>query len=395
MKYPKKKKIALLIETSNAYARGLLSGITRFHHERQDWRFVFPEQQRGATPPAWIKEWDPDGIIARIETESIAEFVRQFDVPTVDVSSARLIEDLPWVETNDQAIGTLAAETLLERGFRNFGYVTDPAFNWSRWRQEGFKNKLLLSQCQTHELVLSSNYDGKSSLFSDFERICQWLKDLPKPIGIMGCYDIRARQVLEACNELGLPVPEQVAVIGVDNDSLICNACNPSLTSIALASQKAGYIAAEMLHRWLEEGTRPQQTCTLLDPIGVEERLSTDTVAIDDPDIAKALEFIRENATYGINVEHVLENCDISRRKLESRFKALVGRTPHQEIQRRRFEKVKYLLRHSELSIANIARNTGFEHPEYLSVAFQKHVGQSPTEYREAYLKQSLRRTET
>ncbi len=133
-----RKSVALLIESSNAYARGLLQGIIAYQQQHEAWSIYLPEQDRGATPPKWIHSWRGDGVIARIETEAIAKVVRSIGIPVVDVSAARRLENIPWVETDDQRVAELAAEHLLERGFRNLAFYGDPSFNWSIWRRDHF-----------------------------------------------------------------------------------------------------------------------------------------------------------------------------------------------------------------------------------------------------------------
>ena len=375
-----RKRVALLIESSNAYARGLLRGITRYQQLQQEWLVFFPEQERGAPPPEWLRNWRCDGMIARIETERIAEFVSRYQVPTVDVSAARLVKELPWVETDDETIGALGAEHLMQRGFQNYAFCGDPGFNWSLWRCESFRKSLAKQGLRFFEFQSVPKYAAEYSWVSEFERLKKWLQELPKPIGVMACYDIKARQVLEACNDLDLAVPEQVAILGVDNDPLICDTCNPPLTSISLDAVGAGFRAARLLNEMMNGKPHSGESVRIA-PIEIQERLSTDTVAVEDPDVATALRFIRENAIRNIRVADVLEHVNISRRKLESRFKKIIGNTPHEEIQRRRFDRVKNLLRHTDFSVAKIASLTGFDHSEYLSVAFQRETGMKITDY--------------
>ena len=378
-----RKKVALLVETSNAYARGILKGINRYQQVHQDWAIFFPEQVRGAVPPSWLKDWNCQGVIARIENAEIAEFIENFGVPTVDVSSARQIEKLPWVETNDEVIGQMGAQHLINRGFRNLAFIHEPSFNWSTWRLEAFRERAREHGLSCEVFEATPAYSKDFSWSRDFERLGVWLKQLPKPTGVMACYDIKGRQVLEACNEVEIAVPEELAVLGVDNDSLICEASHPPLTSISLNSFQAGYVAASILDQ-LMNGIEVTQKTIRIDPIELVERLSTDTIAVDDKIVADALKYIREHATRNIRVVDIIRELDVSRRKLENRFKKIVGHTPHEEIQRRRMEQVKRLLRFSDFSISKIAKLTGYDHAEYLSVAFQRETGMRLTEFREA-----------
>jgi LacI family transcriptional regulator len=208
-----------------------------------------------------------------------------------------------------------------------------------------------------------------------------WVGRLPRPIGLMACYDFKAQQLLVVCRELDIAVPEEVAVVGVDNDRLLCDLANPPLSSVIPNTHRTGYEAARILDRLMAGENMPPES-HLIEPLGIQTRQSSDTLAIDDPDVAIAVRFIREHAIEGIDVSDVLARVSLSRRALESRFRRIINRTPHQEIMRVRIERVKMLLLASDFSLAEIAAITGFEHVEYLSVAFKREAGQTPRQYR-------------
>ena len=376
-----RRSVALLIETSNAYARGLLTGAIEYLRRHQAWSIHLPELQRTAAPPSWLQNWKGDGILARIETQEMADAISRRKIPTVDVSAARYVPNIPWVETNDSQIAQLAVDHLRERGFRQLAFVGDPRFKWSQWREQHFEAFAEAAGCRYLAYRSSVKLDSSTSPVKEKQSLEKWLQQLPKPAGIMACYDIKAREVLDACRELDIAVPEQVAVIGADNDELLCNLSDPPLTSVIPNSRKAGYEAARLLDRMMS-GDNVANDAVLIEPIGIETRQSTDTLAIDDADVAKALRFIRENASSGINVADLLREIPLSRRVLESRFQKRLGRTPHQEIVRQKISKVKQLLTETDLSLVDIAGRTGFDHPEYLSVAFKKNTGTTPRRYR-------------
>lgn len=377
-----RRSVALLIETSNAYARGLLSGAVEYIRGHEEWSVHLPELQRISSPPTWFKGWRGDGIIARIETKEMAKVISRKRLPTIDVSAARHLPNIPWVETDDRAISQLAAEHLHERGFTNLAFVGDPGFNWSFWREQHFASLADEKGCSYFVHQSQSRLEDNYSLIREKDRLTKWLVTLPKPVGIMGCYDIKAREVLDACRELDLTVPEQVAVIGADNDEILCNLSDPPLSSVIPNSQRAGFEAASLLDRMMS-GEKIESDAILIQPRGIKTRQSTDTLAIDDADVAKALQFIRQYASSGINVNDILRETSLSRRVLESRFTKRLGRTPHQEIIRQKISKVKRLLIETDLSIAEIAKLAGFEHAEYLSVAFKQFSGITPSAYRQ------------
>jgi LacI family transcriptional regulator len=376
-----RRSVALLVETSNAYGRGLMDGIVAYQREHELWSIYVGEQERGARPPAWLRNWKGDGIIARIETEAIAAVVRRMHLPTVDVSAARKVRNIPWVETDDRELARLAARHLIDRGFRTLAFCGEPYFNWSKWRQQHFMLVAQESGCDCRV------FEGKSSSEKDYSwtrerrRLKTWIQQLPRPVGVMACYDFKGQQLLDLCREMDIAVPEQVAVIGVDNDTRLCRICTPPLSSVIPDTHRTGYEAAQLLDRMMQ-GEKVGTDGVLIPPLGIAERQSSDVYAIDDVDIAAALRYIREHACEGISVAEVLQAVPLSRRMLEHRFLKLVRRTPHAEITRIRMERAGRLLRETDLSLAEIASRAGFADANYLSVAFKKQMGVSPRAYR-------------
>ncbi|OYP37071.1 xylose operon transcription regulator XylR [Rhodopirellula sp. MGV] len=379
----KRKSVALLIETSNAYARGVLRGIASYVHEHEQWSIFLTEQERGSLPPSWLQDWNGHGVIARIENQATAQVVQDLKIPVVDVSAARHIPEIPCVETDDEAIAGLAYTHLRERGFETFGFCGDARFVWSTNREKAF-----LKRVEEDGFPCSTFVDQRQSRRApgaERRRLVKWLHQLPKPIGIFATYDIKAQEVLDACRECDLKVPLEVAVLGVDNDELLCDLCTPPLTSIAPDAEQAGRVAAATLDAMMN---KPRRQCgnhpsmRLLPPKGIVSRQSTDIVAISDKDVAEAVRFIRDHYCEPINVQDLLERIPISRRMLESRFREILGRTPHQEILRRRIDQIQYLLANTDLSLSQIARQTGFQNQEYMSVAFRRAVGQPPGAFR-------------
>ncbi|QEG39327.1 XylR family transcriptional regulator [Roseimaritima ulvae] len=376
-----RRSVALLIETSNSYSRGVLEGITQYirHHER--WSIFLPEQERGSRPPQWLGRWNGDGIIARIENDEIAAALRKAKVPVVDVSAARHLPDIPWVETDDDAIAELGVKHLLDRGFRNLAFCGDPGFNWSNWRRDKFRSLVESAGVAASIYDSLSRNDPKYSWNREKRGLAKWLQGLPRPIGIFACYDIQAQKLLEVCRELSIAVPEEIAVLGVDNDQLLCELADPPLSSIVCNTQRTGFEAAALLDRMMK-GEQIDSAPVLVAPLGIQARQSTDILAIDDPDVVAALRLIRERALEGINVADVVRHVPLSRRVLESRFKKILGRSPHEELTRLKLERIKELLSETDLSLSEIARRTGFEHDEYMCVFFRKAEGIPPGQYR-------------
>jgi LacI family transcriptional regulator len=289
------------------------------------------------------------------------------------VSAARHIKTIPWVETDDEAIARMACDHLLERGFRMLAFCGEPRFQWSRGRSEhfcGFAAKAG-AEVQTYEAAGTT----------DRRDLGAWVRSLPKPVGVFACYDIKAQQVLDVCREIGVAVPEEMAVLGVDNDPLLCSLTSPPLSSVIPNTHRTGYEAATLLDR-LMAGDRVAPSAHLIPPIGVETRQSTDILAIADRDIAGAVRFIREHACDGATIADLLRAVPLSRRVLESRYKRATGRTPHEDLVRFRIDRVKQLLAETDHSLERIAALAGFDHPEYMSVAFKRESGKTPGEFR-------------
>lgn len=379
----RRRRVALIIETSNEYARGILHGIRSYVREHESWSLFLGERSRGE-PPTTLGRWQGDGIIARIENDRIAKIVERAGLPTVDVSAARRIPELPWVETDNEAIARSAVDHLVERGYQNFGFCGVPAFQWSREREEWFARFVRQHHYECSVFPPQGGRDATHSPAEQEQAIEQWVMSLPKPVGIMAAYDNRALQLIDACRNLNVAVPEQVAVIGVDNDELLCDLCDPPLSSIILDTDGTGYKAAELLDQMMAGQEMPGDAY-LFKPLGIVSRASTDALAMVDPDVVRAVQFIRQHACDGISVSDVLEQIPMSRRVFEHRFREQVGRSPHQQIMQIRIDRVKEMLIGTDLSLATVAARCGFKHQEYMSVVFKKHVDESPSVYRDTH----------
>jgi LacI family transcriptional regulator len=379
---PIRRSVALLVETSNGYSRGLLEGIVAYTKQRANWSIYLSEQERGAMPPKWLNAWKGDGIIARVETAEIGNRLKKFEVPIVDLSATRHLPSAPWADTDDQSIARLAFEHFKERGFKYFAYCGDPGFAWSVARCACFKQLVQQSGIDFFEHEAIARYDSKYSWDREKKRLAFWLRSLPRPTAIMACYDFKAQEVLDVCRELQIAVPEEIAVLGVDDDQLLCELAEPPLSSIIPDTQKTGFEAALLLDRMMDGEKVAIDQPLLTKPLGIQIRASTDILAIEDREIASALRYIRLHANENIRVTDILKEIPLSRRVFEARFRKALGRTPHDEIQRIRIQRVKELLQSTDLSIGQIALRTGFEHAEYLAAAFKREAKLSPSEYR-------------
>ncbi|MDA0255535.1 MAG: DNA-binding transcriptional regulator [Planctomycetota bacterium] len=375
-------RVALLIEASNAYGRGLLAGIHRHLQEQEPWTIFLPEHGRGMPPLEMLKGWRGEGVIARVETPAIAAAIKKIQrggpLAVVDVSAARLLPGVPYVETDDVAIARLAAEHFIERDFRHLAFLGDDRFRWSGNRRDAFAAAARGRSISVYEPRGRARDEA-----AEDAAIEAWLVTLPKPVGLFACYDVRGRQAVEACRRAGLAVPDEVAVLGVDDDAVLCGLTSPPLSSVIPDAISAGRLAAELLGA-LFRGERLDHDEWLLPPLGIATRQSTDVLAIDDELVATAVRQIRERACTGIKVADLVRSLGVSRRVLERRFLRRLGHTPHDEIARVRFRRVEQLLAGTDLPLTTIAARAGFRHPETMTVAFTRRHGLPPSRWRQA-----------
>ncbi|HZT22013.1 MAG TPA: DNA-binding transcriptional regulator [Verrucomicrobiae bacterium] len=373
------KRVALLIEATNAYARGLLHGIARFNHEHPRWVIYFEPHGLGEPLPRWLKNWDGDGILARLANRRTARAVLGLGVPLVELRRIITIPGVPSIGPDNQKVAALAFEHFRERGFQHFGLYevlrnVDRPLNE---RSDAFLRQVRASGFFCH--VFKPERSG--SLESEQMRLAQWLRRLPKPVGVLTCNDNYGLQVLRASLRAGVMVPEEVAVLSAGNDDCLCDLCHPPLSSVDLAPELIGYEAAALLDRMMS-GKRPPSQRLEVAPKGIVTRLSTDVLATPDPAVARTVAFIRENACGDLRVGDVLRHVGLSRSALEPKMKTVLGRTIHREIRRVQLERVRSLLSSTDVPIKQIATRTGFRNVQYLARVFRKETGHTLAGYR-------------
>jgi len=361
-----------------------LQGIKAFAREHAHWSICHGEFSREEASVGGVAKWRGDGIIARIENKAVARCVARSGLPVVDTSAGRWWPSCPAVHSDDEEVGRLAADHFMERGFRHFAFCGDPRRPWSHSRQESFCRSITAAGHACEVYQVSDRLAPRSLWRLRTADVARWVRKLAKPVAIMAAWDGYGQQVLEACQQAGLAVPDEVAVLGVDNDDLVCEMSEPPLSSVILDPNRTGYLAAELLDRMMA-GQRVAPEMHRVKPLGIATRQSTDIQAVEDPDIVEAVRYIRRKACEGIGVGDVLEHLQISRRVLERRFTNLLNRSPHEEIVRVRIARVKQLLAETDLVLPAIAQRAGFQHPEYMSVLFRKQTGQTPGQYRRQY----------
>jgi LacI family transcriptional regulator len=328
-----------------------------------------------------LHSWHADGIIADLKVLSTVEQLVALGPPVVNVSPS-LSLDLPRVGVDDLAVGRLAAGHLMDQGFTHFGFFGDVLGAHVARRKAGFLETLAQRRWQASvlDVTVCADLQNADPQQQD-EVISRWLQALPKPVGILAHNDLRALRLSDLCRAIGLHVPDDVSLVGVDNDELICHLGHPPLSSVALPTEKMGFEAARLLAQ-LMTGRRPPQAPILLSPIRVAVRQSSDVLAIADREIAQVLRFIRENACRTINVKHILRAIPISRRTMEQRFRAILGRTPLEVIRQTQIDRAKQLLTDTDLPMPAVAQAAGFRTSARLSRVFRQGLDLRPTDYR-------------
>jgi LacI family transcriptional regulator len=382
---PKVPKVALVIEKSRAFGRGLLHGIAQYANLHGPWLFYTePEgdERRRERPHKWLADLDADGIIGYSWDAGLIRTIVALGVPAVirgiDTPTAHAFR----MVTDQEAVSRMAAEHFLERGFKRFAYCGYDDMTWSQRRGRSFG---AIIEESGHRCSFYRQPRAKRLRTPAREQaiIAAWLRSLPKPIALMASNDDRSQDVLAACKIAGLEVPTEVAILGVDNDELVCSLSYPQLSSIALGTEGAGYEAARLLDKLMTgQPTTAAEKEVLVSPLHVVPRQSTDITALEDPQVAAAIHFIRRHFKELILVDDVADAVDLSRRTLEQRFRKLLHHSVHEEIVRTRVNQMARMLADTNLPISQIARLLGYSYMNNISRYFRQQQGLSPSAYR-------------
>lgn len=373
-------RVALLVETSREYGRGLLRGITRYQQEHGPWSIYFRPHGLDDPPPPWLASWRGDGILARIDNRRMADAVLRTKLPAIDLRSSMGNLGLPIVGIDNRFVVKLAVEHFLERGHRHFGFYGTPRGEhfYQDMRATGFADTL---RKHGHSCHVYAHPDGVLTWDQEQAHLVKWLEALPKPVAVMTCHDDRGQQLLDACLRAGLAVPDEIAILGVDNDELLCKLSTPPLSSIDVNCELIGYEAAALLDRMMKGRPAPRRP-VYLKPRGIVVRQSTNVMAIDDPHVVQAVRLIRVHACDGVSVEELLQQVPVSRSALFRRFKQLLGRSPKEEMTRVRLERAKALLIETRLSVAEVSERMGYSEAKYFIEVFKRTVGITPLRHR-------------
>lgn len=376
------KHVAVLIETSTSWGKGIVQGIGDYARENGPWYFYM--EPRGQYEQLQLApEWRGDGVLARVTSQKLLDQILKLKIPAIDVSWHPFSTGiLPRCSSNESEIAQLAFQHLRERGFKRFAYC-GPWYGSDFVDEMGdtFIRDVENFGCDCYVYRTRRSMPNSARWLSDLEDLSKWLLKLPKPIGMMAYNDVRGRRVTEACRYAGIRVPEEIAVICGGYDELMGTMSNPPLTTVDAVPRQVGYEAAKLLD-CLMKGQKISQTRVLISPKRVIVRQSTNVLAIEDPDLAASLRYIQEHSDQNITVSDVLKQVPISRRRLEQKFIKLLGRSPAEEIRRVRIDRVKALLEETDWSVAKIALACDFSEPEALTRIFTRTTGIPPSQYR-------------
>lgn len=379
----KMPQIVLLIESSRESGRALLRGIANYAYHHGPWSFYW-EPGGFERARRTLGAVEADGIIARdVEMRPIQRMLSS-RLPGVVFSHRH--EEIPGkvnVVTDSAAIAGLAAEHLLGCGFRHFGFCGYSDTSWSVARRDAFIAKIRQAgyEVRVHEVPSDNHAQPEKKVR---ESIARWLQSVPRPIGLMACNDDLGKEVVEACRQAALQVPDDAAVIGADNDEVICGLTNPPLSSVAINFERAGYEAADALFRLMRRDKNVPSRIVVR-ASHVAPRLSTDILAVDDAGLAKALRFIRDHARSGATVAAAASAAGLSRRVLEKRFREHLKHSALEEIRRVRTDQIARMLVETELPVSQIAETLGFEDVQHVARYFRAGKGLSPLAYRKTH----------
>ena len=375
----------LITSLVGRYGRDVASGISKYCAQYGRWEFYLEPDFNIAvrTIPETLRLWRPDGIIAHIANPKLRDLLLRAGVPTVNTSSSLDLRSIPTVAADNPAVGRVAAEYFLQRGHRNFAYAGDSRA-YSCLRKDGFITALRGSGLECDDFEGGYSFRRRDDWMRLRAALREWVMRLPKPVAIMGCSDLMGREIIIVSQQLHALIPDEVAVVGVDNDEIFCGMLNPPLSSVDVPAERIGYEAAALLHRMIK-GCRPPRDAVLVPPVGVVVRPSSEVLEISDEAVAQSVKFIAENAHEPISVKDLLGHVLVSRRSLERAFASILSRTPREEIIRAHVERAKHLLLTTDLPVSAVAKASGFTSPSIFSTVMRRTTGMTPLRYRSQF----------
>jgi LacI family transcriptional regulator len=392
-------KIAFAHNNINHNTEGIMDGITEYIRAKGDWQLIiWPDNSIKSLQ--FLKKRGCKGAFVSTQTATKAKELYQLGIPIIALSTVQDMYNLPYISANSKEVAYMAAEYLLNKEFQNFAFFGLTQAKWSRDRYEHFadclkKQNKSVEVYREKEIPILNDFTPftrlwiNSTVGTGQEALVKWLRELPKPAAILASCDIFACHLINIAKEASINVPDEIAILGVNNDTAVCNICDPPLSSIALNFKKAGYTAAAMLDNIVSGKEKMQGQRIEISPTHVETRGSTDVYAIGDPDIIQAMKYIRQHRSKPLQVNEIANSVCMSKRSLQMRFQKAIGRSIHDEIVLAHFEIAKILLIETNLPIDEIAIRSGFHYTSNMRRAFKKITGVLPQKYRQQQRSQS------
>ena len=375
-------KVILLIDCASEHDRKLLRGMMRYSKENGPWRFyrLSPDSRLGEDREEWIlqwaKQWSADAIIGRWDDRKM-NLLDQLDIPVV-LQNNRSRSDVFSNLTGDyDSTGRMAAQYFRKKLFTEYAFFGIKDIVWSEERCKGYEDEIAKYNGHFHSYMEGTSGD-------DRDKIVEWLEKLPKPVALFCCDDAHAQFVTETCKISGIRVPEDIAILGVDDDELLCGISDPPISSIDMDVERGGYMTCKLLHQQILSGSK-EPFDVWITPLGIKERASTSILNVKDPHVLKMIRHIDNNYSLDIKMEDILKIVPLSRRSIEMRFKKATGYTIYQYLLNVRVEHFAYLLTTTHRSYVDIAYEVGFRDLSNVSRTFRKYKGCTPLEYRKKY----------
>jgi LacI family transcriptional regulator len=381
-------KITLIIDLSGTPGRNLMRGIARYARLYGPWQLnhfwgdFYESSPKKADFLANLKKnlRNSDGVIMR-EPYAV-DFIKDLEIPAIIASAIRDAEvpTKPTILTNSRTIGKMGADYFIQKGFKNLAFCGLKKMLWSEHRQNYFEDTSRKAGLEIFKYSFTYPH-RESSRDAKLNLIARWIRRLPKPVGIMSCNDLCGKFIVDSCRGNSIAVPQEVAVLGVDNDDILCDLTYPPLSSIELNTERGGFEAAALLDKIIK-GVEVDTKTIVIEPVGVQERQSTDIVAFDDKIVSDVLSFIKNNAQRPLQVVDILNEFNISRRSLYTKFNNSVGTGVYEQIRKIRVEKICKMLVETNKSVKEIAFEFGFHSVDHIARFFRKEKGITPTQYR-------------